>query len=33
VDVKKSPEYAEFNEKLTAAKEIFANQKAFDDDN
>ncbi|MBI3483086.1 MAG: hypothetical protein HY015_08970, partial [Bacteroidetes bacterium] len=31
VDLKKSPEFAEFNEKLTAAKEIFANQKASDD--
>jgi len=31
VDLKKSPEFAEFNEKLTAAKELFANQKASDD--
>ncbi len=31
VDLKKSPEFAEFNEKLTASKEIFANQKVSDD--
>ena len=31
VDLKKNPEFAEFNEKLTAAKGIFADQKASDD--
>jgi hypothetical protein len=31
VDLKKSPEFAEFNGKLTASKEIFANQKVSDD--